>query len=144
MAIQNRKAHFNYEITEEFEAGLILVGSEVKSLREGKASINEAYIAEQNNELYIINSSISEYKGANKFNHDPKRKRKILLHKNQISKIIGKIHQNGFSVVPIKIYFNSKNFAKILIGIGNGKKIYDKRETIKKRDINRAIQRGDD
>ncbi|MFZ9469941.1 MAG: SsrA-binding protein SmpB [Rickettsiales bacterium] len=144
MQILNRKAHFNYQITEEIEAGLILVGSEVKSLREGKASLNESYIAEKNRELFLINANISEFKGANRFNHLPKRERKLLLHHKQLNKIIGKIEQDGCSVVPIKIYFNKKNFAKILIGIGKGKKLYDKRETIKKRDEARRLQRQDD
>ena len=143
MQILNRKAHFNYEIVEEIEAGMILLGSEVKSLREGKASISEAYIVEKNNELILINSNISEYKGANRFNHLPKRERKLLLHKKQLSKIVGKLDTQGFSAIPIKIFFNKKNFAKIIIGLGKGKKLFDKRETIKKRDENRRLQRED-
>ncbi|NBX53001.1 MAG: SsrA-binding protein SmpB [Proteobacteria bacterium] len=144
MQILNRKAHFNYHITEEIEAGIILLGSEVKSLREGKASISEAYIVDKNSELILINSNISEYKGANRFNHLPKRERKLLLRKKQIDKIIGKIHNQGLSVVPIKVYFNKKNYAKILIGIAKGKKLYDKREVIKKRDENRRAMREED
>ncbi|MBM3590490.1 MAG: SsrA-binding protein SmpB [Alphaproteobacteria bacterium] len=144
MQILNRKAHFNYQILEEIEAGIILLGSEVKSLREGKASISEAYIIDKNSELILINSNISEYKGANRFNHLPKRERKLLLRKKQIHKIIGKINNQGLSVVPIKIYFNKKNYAKILIGISKGKKLYDKRETIKKRDENRRLMREED
>jgi len=144
MQILNRKAHFNYQITEEIEAGIILVGSEVKALREGKASINEAYIVEKNHELILINCTISEYKGANRFNHLPKRERKLLLHKKQLNKIFGKINVEGYSAIPIKIYFNKKNFAKILLGLGKGKKLYDKRETIKKRDDNRRKMRGED
>lgn len=144
MQILNRKAHFNYQITEEIEAGIVLVGSEVKSLRDGKSSINEAYIVEKNNELILINATISEYKGANRFNHIPKRERKLLLHKKQLNKIFGKINTEGYSAIPIKIYFNKKNLAKILIGLGKGKKLYDKRETIKKRDDNRRKMRGED
>ena len=144
MQILNRKAHFNYQILEEIEAGIILLGSEVKSLREGKASISEAYIIDKNSELILINSNISEYKGANRFNHLPKRERKLLLRKKQIDKIIGKINNQGLSVVPIKIYFNKKNYAKILIGISKGKKLYDKREVIKKRDENRRAMREED
>lgn len=144
MQILNRKAHFNYFISEEIEAGLVLLGSEVKSLRDAKASLNESYIAEKNRELYLTNCTISEYKGANRFNHNPKRQRKLLLHKKQLNKILGKIEKEGCAVVPIKIYFNQKNYAKILIGIGKGKKLYDKRETIKKRDEKRRIQRGED
>lgn len=112
MQILNRKAHFNYHITEEIEAGIILLGSEVKSLREGKASISEAYIVDKNSELILINSNISEYKGANRFNHLPKRERKLLLRKKQIDKIIGKIHNQGLSVVPIKVYFNKKKLCE--------------------------------
>jgi len=144
MQILNRSANYNYFITEEFEAGIILLGSEVKSLREGKASIKEAYIVEKKSELFLINSNISEFKSANRFNHIPKRERKLLLHKKQLEKIIIKITHQGFSAVPIKIFFNKKGFAKILIGIGKGKKLYDKRETIKKRDDNRRNLRGED
>jgi SsrA-binding protein len=144
MQILNRKAHFNYAIEEEIEAGIVLLGSEVKSIREGKASLNESYIAESQGELYLINSNITEYKGANKFNHDPKRKRKLLLHKKQLDKIAGKMQIQGYSAIPIKIFFNKKNFAKVLIGLGRGKKLYDKRESIKKRDENRRNQRGED
>ncbi len=144
MQILNRSANYNYFITEEFEAGIILLGSEVKSLREGKASIKEAYIVEKKSELFLINSNISEFKSANRFNHIPKRERKLLLHKKQLEKIIIKITHQGFSAVPIKIFFNKKGYAKILIGIGKGKKLYDKRETIKKRDDNRRNLRGED
>jgi len=144
MQILNRSANYNYFITEEFEAGIILLGSEVKSLREGKASIKEAYIVEKKSELFLINSNISEFKSANRFNHIPKRERKLLLHKKQLEKIIIKITHQGFSAVPIKIFFNKKGFAKIIIGIGKGKKLYDKRETIKKRDDNRRNLRGED
>lgn len=144
MQILNRSANYNYFITEEFEAGIVLLGSEVKSLREGKASIKEAYIVEKKSELFLINSNISEFKSANRFNHIPKRERKLLLHKKQLEKIIIKITHQGFSAVPIKIFFNKKGYAKILIGIGKGKKLYDKRETIKKRDDNRRNLRGED
>ena len=142
--ILNRKAHFNYTIEEEFEAGIVLLGSEVKSIREGKATINEAYITDVDGEIFIINSHISEYKQANKFNHTPTRPRKLLLHQKQIQKIIGKIADKGYSAFPLKIFFNKKGFAKIIIGIGRGKKLYDKRETIKKRDENRRKQRGEE
>jgi SsrA-binding protein len=141
--ILNRKAHFNYQINEEIEAGLVLLSSEVKSIRLGQASINESYVAEIKNELFLINSHINDYKFANNFNHQPKRSRKLLLHKKQINKIIGKMQQ-GFSVVPMKIYFNKKNLAKLIIGLGKGKKLFDKRETIKKRDQLRDLQRQSD
>lgn len=144
MSINNKKARFNFAIEDEVEAGIILVGSEVKSLRLGKASINESYIAEANGDLFLINANISEYKGANNFNHEPKRPRKLLLHKKQLEKITGKLQVKGYSTVPIKIYFNKKNIAKVLVGIGKGKKLYDKRASIKERDDNRRSLRGED
>lgn len=144
MQITNRKAHFNFAIEEELEAGIILLGSEVKSLREGKASISESYIAESKGDFFLINANINEYKGANKFNHAPKRPRKLLLHKKEIDKLIGKMNLKGYSATPIKIYFNKRNIAKILVGIGRGKKIYDKRESIKERDEKRRSQREED
>lgn len=144
MQINNRKARFNLTIEEEIEAGMMLLGSEVKSLREGKASISESYITEAKGEIFLINANINEYKGANKFNHEPKRPRKLLLHKKQTEKLMGKINIKGHSAVPLKIYFNKKNIAKVLIGIGTGKKLYDKRASIKERDDNRRNQRGED
>jgi SsrA-binding protein len=144
MQITNRKAHFHYSIEEEIEAGIMLFGSEVKSIREGKATISEAYVAEVKGELFLLNCNINEYKGANRFNHAPKRIRKLLVNKKQLQKIIGKLQGKGYSAFPLKIYFNKKNFAKVLIGLGRGKKIYDKRETIKKRDENRRNQRGEE
>ena len=144
MQILNRKAHFNYTIEEELEAGIMLLGSEVKSLREGKANIAESYVAEINGEFFLTNCNITEYKGANKFNHAPKRQRKLLLHKKEISKLLGKMQTKGYSLIPLKIFFNKKNFAKVVIGLGKGKKLYDKRESIKERDDKRRNQRGED
>jgi SsrA-binding protein len=144
MQILNRKAHFNYTIEEEVEAGIMLLGSEVKSLREGKASISESYVNETAGDLFLINCNISEYKSANRFNHEPKRQRKLLLRKKQLNKILGKMQEKGYACLPIKIYFNKKNIAKVLIGIGRGKKLYDKRDSIKKRDENRRKQRGEE
>ncbi len=144
MQILNRKAHFNYTIEEEIEAGIVLLGSEVKSIRQGKATINESYIAEVKGEIFLLNAHITEYKEANNLNHEPRRPRKLLLHHKQIEKIIGKINEKGYSAFPLKIFFNKKGFAKVLIGIGCGKKLYDKRETIKKRDENRRRQRGEE
>jgi SsrA-binding protein len=144
MQILNRKAHFNFAIEEEIEAGIMLLGSEVKSIREGKATISEAYIADIKGELFLINCNISEYKGANKFNHAPKRQRKLLVHKKQLDKITGKMQVQGYSALPMKIFFNKKNFAKVIVGIGRGKKLFDKRESIKKRDENRRAQRGEE
>lgn len=141
--IINRKARFNYEIIEEIEAGIVLLGSEVKSIRDARANISEAYVAEKSGELFLINAHISEYPGANQFNHDPLRAKKLLLHKKQIEKIAGKITKEGFSAVPLSIFFK-KRFAKVLIGIGKGKKLYDKRESIKKREEDRRIRRRED
>jgi len=142
--INNRKAHYNYIIEEEIEAGIVLLGSEVKSLRQGSATINEAYVAEIKGEFFLTNCHISEYKGANKFNHEPTRNRKLLLNKKQIEKLIGKMQTKGYTLVPLKIYFNKKNFAKVLIGLGKGKKLHDKRESIKKRDEDRRMRRDED
>jgi SsrA-binding protein len=144
MQITNRKAHFNYTIEEEIEAGIVLVGSEVKSIRQAKVSLNESYIASIKGELFLVNANIAEYKGANNFNHDPLRPRKLLLHKKQIEKLISKIEIKGYSIVPLRIFFNTKNYAKIVIGVGKGKKLYDKRDTIKKRDEQRRLQRESD
>ncbi len=141
MQILNRKAKFNYIIEDEIEAGVQLLGSEVKSIRQGKVSLNESYIAQIKGELFLLNANISEYKGANKFNHEPTRPRKLLLRKKQIEKLAGKTDIKGYSIIPLKIYFNQKNYAKILIGLGKGKKLYDKRDTIKKRDEQRRQNR---
>ncbi len=141
MQILNRKAHFNYSILEEVEAGIILLGSEVKSIKEGKANLNEAYCTEIKGELFLINAHISEYKSANRFNHPPKRARKLLMHKKEINKIIGKINTQGYSLIPLKVYSNKKNFIKVLLGLGKGKKLHDKRKTLKERDEARHMQR---
>ena len=140
MQINNRKAHYNYAITEQIEAGVVLIGSEVKSIREGKANISESYVADIKGELFLLNANISKYHGANKFNHEPTRQRKLLLKKKEVNKLLGKINKEGFSAVPISIYFK-KRFIKVLIGIGKGKKLHDKRETIKKREVERSIRR---
>ena len=129
----NRKARFNYEIGEVIEAGIALMGSEVKSLRQGKANIGESYAATRDGELWLINANITEYKQAGRFNHAPKRARKLLLHKRQINKLIGAVEREGMTVVPLKLYFNEKGRAKIEIALARGKKLHDKRETEKKR-----------
>ena len=130
---QNRKARFNYFIEETLEAGLMLVGSEVKSLRGGRASIAEAFAAEKEGELYLINANIPEYEAANRFNHAPKRPRKLLLHRRQIEKLAGGVERDGMTIVPLKMYFNDKGRAKIELALARGKKLHDKRETDKKR-----------
>ena len=134
---ENRKARFNYEIGEKFEAGIALTGSEVKSLRSGKAAIAESYADTRGGELWLVNSNISEYKQAGRFNHPPKRPRKLLLHKRQINKLIGAVEREGMTVVPLKLYFNDKGRAKVELALAKGKKLHDKRETEKKRDWDR-------
>jgi SsrA-binding protein len=129
----NRKARFNYEIGEVFEAGVALTGSEVKSLRAGKATIAEAYADARGGEIWLINSNIPEYLQASRFNHAPKRARKLLLHKRQINKLIGAVEREGYTVVPLKLYFNAKGRAKLEIALARGKKLHDKREVLKKR-----------
>jgi SsrA-binding protein len=136
----NRKARFHYAIDETMEAGIALTGSEVKSLRAGKASIGESYAAARDGELWLINSNISEYTQAGRFNHAPKRARKLLLHKRQINKLIGAVEREGMTVVPLKMYFNDKGRAKVEIALAKGKKLHDKRESEKKRDW--ARERG--
>ena len=130
---ENRKARFNYEIGEKFEAGIALTGSEVKSLRTGKATIAESYADARRGEVWLINSNITEYLQAGRFNHAPKRARKLLLHKSQINKLIGAVEREGMTLVPLKLYFNEKGRAKIEIALARGKKLHDKRETEKKR-----------
>lgn len=140
----NKKANFNYLIEEDVEAGLVLLGSEVKSAREKKVNFTDAYVSEINGELFLVNANISEYKGANKFNHQPNRPRKLLLHKKEVQKLIGKMRIDGYSLIPTKLYLNDRNLIKVRIGIGKGKKMHDKRDSIKKRDEERSRQRGEE
>jgi SsrA-binding protein len=129
----NRKARFNYFIDETFEAGLALTGTEVKSLRQGQATIAESYADSRGGEIWLINSNIPEYLQANRFNHMPKRPRKLLLHRRQINRLVGAVEREGMTLVPLKLYFNEKGRAKIELALARGKKLYDKRETEKKR-----------
>jgi len=133
----NRKARFNYFIDETFEAGVALTGTEVKSLRLGKATIGESYADSRGGEIWLINSNIPEYQQANRFNHTPKRPRKLLLHKRQIDKLAGAVEREGMTLVPLKLYFNEKGRAKVELALARGKKLYDKRETEKKRSWDR-------
>ena len=137
----NKKARFNYNIEEEIEAGIMLVGSEVKSLREGKVSINEAFAEERDGDFWLLNANINKYESANRFNHDPKRPRKLLLHKRQIKKLSGKIKIKGLTLIPLSLYFNEKNIVKVNLAIASGKKLYDKRASIKEKDERRAKAR---
>jgi SsrA-binding protein len=141
---QNRRARFDYSINETFEAGIMLTGSEVKSLRAGKSSINEAFAGEMvgdGTSLYLFNANIPEYLEANQFNHEPRRPRKILLHKRQVNKLLGAIRRKGMTVVPLQLYFNARGRAKLEIALAQGKKTVDKRETIKERDWQRDKSR---
>lgn len=138
---QNRKARHNYAIEETVEAGIVLTGTEVKSLRAGRASISECYAAEEGGELYLINSHIPEYPPAGRFNHEPRRPRKLLLHRRQIEKLVGAITREGYTLVPLSIYFDKRGMAKVELGLGRGKKKHDKRAAIKERDWQRQKQR---
>lgn len=138
---QNRKAYFNYFIEEEIEAGIILMGSEVKSIRDGKVNINDAHCLEIGGQIYLVNAYISEHKGAIIFTHEPRQNRHLLLHKKQIKKITGKIKTKGVTLVPLSLYFNDRNKVKVKIAVVKGKKLYDKRESIKERDVERQARR---
>ena len=138
--INNRKAKFDYEIVSTIEAGIVLKGTEIKSIRLGNANLKDSYAVIKNNEVFLLGMHISPYKEGNIFNHDELRTRKLLLHKKEIFKLRDKITLEGYTIVPIKLYFN-KNKAKILLGVAKGKKSYDKRESIKKRDIERDIKK---
>jgi SsrA-binding protein len=138
----NRRARFDYEIGETFEAGLVLTGTEVKSLRTGNASIGESYASlDKVGELYLLNANIPEYLQANRFNHEPKRARKLLLNTREISRLAKGLEREGMTLVPLKIYFNARGRAKLELALGRGKKLHDKRETEKKRDWNREKSR---
>ena len=129
----NRRARFNYEIGEVFEAGIALTGTEVKALRQGRATIAEAYADARRGELWLVNANIPEYLQGGRFNHAPKRIRKLLLHRRQIDKLAGAIEREGMTLVPLKLYFNEKGRAKIELALARGKKLYDKRDTEKQR-----------
>ena len=133
----NRKARFNFEIGETFEAGIALTGSEVKSLRAGKATIAESYADTRAGEIWLVNANIPEYLQAGRFNHAPKRPRKLLLHKRQVGKMSGAVEREGMTIVPLKLYFNDKGRAKVELAIARGKKLHDKRETERKRSWDR-------
>jgi SsrA-binding protein len=129
----NRRARFNYEIGEIFEAGIALTGTEVKALRQGKATIAESYADARAGEIWLVNATIPEYLQGGRFNHAPKRLRRLLLHRGQINKLIGAVEREGMTLVPLKLYFNEKGRAKLELALARGKKLHDKRETEKKR-----------
>ena len=134
--VKNRKAYFDYFVLKEIECGIVLTGTEIKSIRKGSVNLKDTYARIKNNEVYVINMFISPYDKGNQFNHDERRQRKLLLHKKEIIKLSQEIKEQGLTLVPLKLYFKD-NHAKLLIGLCKGKKLYDKRETIKKRDIER-------
>jgi SsrA-binding protein len=139
--LRNRQAYYEYFIDDKFDAGMVLTGTEVKSLRAGKASFNDAYCYINKGELYIKSLHIAEYSHGTTNNHDPLRERKLLLTKRELKKIESKIKEKGITVVPLRIFFSEKGLAKIEIGLGKGKKLYDKRETIKQRDTQREMKK---
>jgi len=139
MEIANRKARFDYEIEEEYEAGIALTGTEIKSIRAGKANIKDSYAIIKNEEIFLLNTHISSYEKGNIFNHQEDRTRKLLMHKSEIKKLNNKVVLEGYTLIPLKIYF-VRGRAKVLIGLCKGKKNYDKRETIKKRDTEREMR----
>ena len=137
----NRKARFNYEIVDTFEAGLVLTGTEVKSLRSSKANIQESYAAPEQGEIWLINSHIPEYLEANRNNHEPRRRRKLLLNKREMARMAQAVEKQGMTLVPLKLYFNDRGRAKLEVALAKGKKLHDKRDTEKQRDWNREKQR---
>jgi SsrA-binding protein len=137
----NRRARYNYEIGDVYEAGLVLTGTEVKSLRSGKATIAESYASAEKGELFLINATIPEYGHGNRFNHEPKRPRKILMKAREIARLTQGVEREGMTLVPLKVYFNDKGRAKLTLAIGRGKKLHDKRATEKERDWNREKSR---
>ena len=141
MEILNRKARYDYELLDKFEAGIVLTGTEIKSIRNGQANLKDSYAIIKNNEAYLLNMHISEYKQGNQFNHDETRTRKLLLHKNEIKKINDKVSIKGLTLVPVKLYFKNGK-AKIELAIARGKHTFDKKETIKQRDIEREMKKS--
>ena len=134
---ENRKARHSYHIGETFEAGIQLAGTEVKSLRKSKANIAESYVSPERGEMWLINANIPEYLQANRFNHEPKRPRKLLLHKRQVNRLVGAVQREGMTIVPLRLYFNDRGRAKVEIALAKGKQAHDKRESEKARDWQR-------
>ena len=141
MEIKNRSAFHEYFFDNKYVAGVVLTGTEVKSLREGKASFNDSYCLIHKGEMWLKSLHIAEYSHGTTNNHDPIRDRKLLLQKRELSKIEGKLKEKGYTLIPLRIFFNEKNLIKVEIGLGKGKKLHDKRETIKKRDVEREMKR---
>lgn len=136
-AAQNRQARYNYAIEDKLEAGIMLAGTEVKSLRAGKGNINEAYAGPMGGELYLFNAYIPEYQSRSPFGHEPRRPRKLLLHKKEMRKLMGAVTREGMTLVPLSLFFNQRGIAKLSLGVAKGKKLHDKRQSEKERDWNR-------
>ena len=141
LVAKNKKAYFNYEIVETLEAGISLLGSEVKAVREGRISLKESYIEIRGAEVYLVNCHISPYEPANRFNHDPLREKKLLLHRREIKRWMGKVKEKGLTMVPTKVLLNKKGLVKLEIALVKGKRSYQKREVIRERDRDREMQR---
>jgi len=139
---KNRRARFEFEVLERFEAGLVLEGSEVKSLRDGKASLAEAFAVVENGEAYLCGMHIPVYEPASRQNHEPTRKRKLLLRRRELKRLTGKTAERGLTLVPLRLYWNDRGFAKMELALARGKKLYDKRESMKKRDARRDVERA--
>ena len=139
--IKNKKAYHLYQVEDEIEAGLVLQGTEVKSVREGNVTIGDSFVKPLGAELFLVNLHISPYMRGGYANHDPMRRRKLLLHRREIRKLSGKVRERGFTVVPLRIYFNERGFAKVLLGLCRGKKLYDRRDAIRKREEKREMDR---
>jgi len=136
----NKKAYFNYEIIESLEAGIALFGSEVKSLREGRVSLRDSYAEIKNGEVFLLHMNISPYEQANIFNHEPLRERKLLLHRQEIKRLIGKIREKGYTLIPTKVILNEKGKVKVEVSLAKGKRTYEKKRAIKERDLEREVR----
>jgi SsrA-binding protein len=139
--IKNKKAYFQYHIDDQIEAGLALQGTEVKSIRAGNVSMGDSFVRPLGDELYLVNLHIASYKQGGYTNHDPMRRRKLLLHRREIRRLSGRVRERGFTLIPLRIYFNDRGYAKVLLGLCRGKRLHDKREAIRKRDERREISR---
>jgi SsrA-binding protein len=144
ISIKNKKAYFEYFLLEEYDAGIMLTGTEIKSIREGKVSFVDTFCAFENGELFVKNLHISEYRLGTHYNHDPKRDRKLLLNRRELKKLEAKTREKGLTIIPFLLYINEKGFAKLRIALAKGKHSYDKRETLKQKDVKREIDRNRD
>ena len=143
MFIKNKKASFEYFLLDQYTAGIQLCGSEIKSIREGKVTITDSFCSFTDGELFLVNSYINEYKFSNQFNHEPRRQRKLLLKKKELKKIKTRIEEKGLTIVPVNMFISKEGFCKVTISIAKGKKLYDKRESIKNKDIKRDLDRNE-